>query len=91
MATDELFDEADRILIATVDTALEVGLGRTFDTPAGHTCRVVTIEAPWVEIEVMRHGTPTGERLALPMDIRRIATATALARRNLTDAATRRN
>lgn len=81
--TDELFDEADRILIATVDTALRVGVGRTFDTPAGQSVRVVSIEHPWVELEPMIRGIPTGEKLALPMEIRRIATATALFRRQV--------
>lgn len=84
---DELFDEADRILIATVDTALQVGKGRTFDTPSGQSVRVVSIEAPWVELEPMLNGIPTGEKLALPMDIRRIATATALARRQIANEA----
>jgi hypothetical protein len=89
--TDALFDEADRIIIAAVDTAIEVGLGRTFDTPAGQTVRVTALEEKWVTLEPMVGGVPTGEVLHLPRDIRRIAVGIALARRNMTDAATRRN
>lgn len=91
MPKDELFDEADRIIIAAVDTAIEVGVGRTFSTPSGQTVRVSALEDKWVTLHPMVNGIPTGEELHLPRDIRRIAVATALARRNMSDAATRRN
>jgi hypothetical protein len=83
--TDELFDEADRIIIAAVDTAIEVGVGRTFDTPSGQTVRVDALEDKWVRLVPMVNGMETGEVLDLPRDIRRIATATALARRQMRD------
>jgi hypothetical protein len=89
--TDELFDEADRILIATVDTAIEVGVGRTFDTPAGQSVRVVALEEKWVTLIPMVHGVPTGEELHLPRDVRRIALEAKMLMRNVGDAATRRN
>lgn len=79
--SEELLDEADRILIATVDTAIEVGLARTFTTPAGHVVRVEDLGEVWVKLAVFRGGFPTGETLDLPRDIRRIAIATAELRR----------
>jgi hypothetical protein len=88
---DELLDEADRIIIRTVEKANRAGVGRTFKTPAGQTVRVTAIDEKWVTMTPMVNGTPTGETLHLPRDIRRIAIATAIARRDLIDAATRRN
>lgn len=89
MPDDLLFDEADRLLIATVRSAVDVGTGRTFETPAGQTCRVVRIESPWVELEVMVNGMPTGETLSLPLEIERIAIATAQYRRSIGNRAAR--
>lgn len=83
MKADDFFAEADRIIIAAVDTAIEVGVGRTFETPAGQTVRVTALEDVWVEMEVMVNGLPTGERLSLPRDIRRIAIATTQYRKQL--------
>jgi hypothetical protein len=69
-------DEADRLLIALIDTAIEVGTGRTFDTPAGLTVRVGELGATWVYLEVMERGVVI-ETHKLPRDIRRIAVETA--------------
>lgn len=72
-------DTADEILIATVDTAIEVGTGRTFTTPAGSILRVDEIGDEWVHLEVLVGGVAR-ETLALPRKIRKIAREAALLR-----------
>lgn len=76
LAPGVTLDEADRILIATVDTAIEVGTGRTFKTPSGQKLRVEEIGEKWVHLQVMRKGIPV-EKLVLPKKIREVAVKTA--------------
>ena len=79
MSAEVLLDRTDRILIDTVESAIEAGTGRTFRTPTGTRVRVAHLGDRWVRLEVMRLGIPV-ETLNLPRDIRDVARRAALLR-----------